>query len=70
MIDEERVREADDPGFVLFRATGEPAKGAFECSACGYGVVVTAALPACPMCAGTAWEESPWRPFGRSGGLL
>lgn len=70
MIEEERVGEVPGEDFVLFHASGEPAKGAFQCAECGYGVVVTGALPTCPMCAGTSWEEAPWRPFGRSGGPL
>ena len=49
--------------FVEFRATGEPAKGSFRCSECGYGVVVADRLPPCPMCGGAVWEESPWSPF-------
>lgn len=70
MTEEERVGEPPGGDFVLFHTSGEPAKGAFQCSECGYGVVVTDALPTCPMCSGTAWEEAPWRPFGRSAGLL
>jgi rubrerythrin len=31
----------------------------FRCPACGYGIVVSAALPsACPMCHATAWSPS------------
>jgi rubrerythrin len=31
----------------------------FRCPACGYGIVVSAALPsACPMCHATAWTPS------------
>jgi rubredoxin len=52
--------------YVQLRESGEPAKGSFRCSDCGYGVVVTAALPPCPMCGGVVWEESPWSPFTRS----
>jgi hypothetical protein len=30
----------------------------YRCSACGYGIVVSAALPsACPMCQATAWTQ-------------
>jgi rubrerythrin len=52
--------------YVGFLQAGQPAKGSFRCSDCGYGIVVTAGLPICPMCAGTAWEQSEWSPFGRS----
>lgn len=70
MIDEERVGEGPGDGFVPFRPAGEEARGAFQCSECGYGIVVTAALPACPMCGGAAWEESPGPPLGRTRGVL
>jgi rubrerythrin len=36
------------------------------CAGCGYGVVVTAEPERCPLCGGTDWDFSPWRPF--SGG--
>jgi hypothetical protein len=55
-----------DGEYVAFRESGEAAKGSFRCSDCGYGVVVTGALPTCPMCGGTVWEESAWSPFRRS----
>lgn len=67
VIEGEGVRDGaavDD--FVVFLGTGDRAKGSFRCADCGYGVTVTLALPACPMCAGTAWEESAWSPFGRA----
>jgi rubrerythrin len=31
----------------------------FWCSMCGYGVVVRAEPPACPMCRATSWVERP-----------
>jgi rubrerythrin len=46
-------------------ATGAAAEGEFRCRSCGYGVIVQRALPRCPMCGGTAWEQST-RPFGRA----
>jgi rubrerythrin len=55
--------EADD--YVHFWAEGDRAKGEFHCAECGYGVVVHSALPACPMCASTSWEQSAWSPFAR-----
>ena len=52
--------------FVEFRRTGDPVKGEFRCSGCGYGVAVYRRLPACPMCGGEEWEESAWTPLARS----
>ena len=50
---------------VLLRAAGEAAKGEFRCLGCGYGIVVTRELPACPMCRGQDWQPTDWRPFSR-----
>jgi rubrerythrin len=52
--------------YVEFRAAGDPAKGEFHCSECGYGVTIVRALPICPMCGGTSWEQTSWSPFGRA----
>lgn len=30
----------------------------FRCAACGYGISVSGALPACPMCRTTTWEPN------------
>jgi rubrerythrin len=62
-------RAASDE-YVEFRATGESVKGEFHCSACGYGVTIVRALPLCPMCGGSSWEQSTWSPFGRASKLL
>jgi rubrerythrin len=40
------------------------------CSGCGYGVVVTAEPERCPLCGGTDWDFSPWRPFSGGGELV
>jgi rubrerythrin len=56
--------ESDD--YVEFRAAGEIVKGEFHCAECGYGVTIVRALPLCPMCGGSFWEESSWSPFTRS----
>jgi hypothetical protein len=53
-------------GYVEFLATGARAKGEYHCSECGYGVTVFSVLPRCPMCGGSAWEQSAWSPFGRA----
>lgn len=52
--------------YVEFWATGQSAKGEFHCSDCGYGVTIVRALPPCPMCGCTSWEQSPWSPFKRA----
>ncbi len=59
-----------DDGYVEFWRSGEPAKGEYHCSACGYGVTVYRDLPVCPMCAGTAWEQTAWSPFTRAAATL
>ena len=55
-----------DGDFVELFQAGLPAKGEFHCAECGYGVTVHARLPTCPMCAGSAWQQSAWSPFSRS----
>jgi len=52
--------------YVEFWSAGQPVKGEFHCSECGYGVTIVRALPVCPMCGGTEWEQSPWSPFTRA----
>jgi hypothetical protein len=56
--------------FVEFRSAGEPVKGEFHCSECGYGVTIVRALPVCPMCGGSSWEQTTWSPFSRNETLL
>jgi rubrerythrin len=62
------VRVAPDE-YVEFLATGASVKGEFHCSECGYGVTIVRALPVCPMCRGTSWEQSAWSPFGKATSL-
>jgi hypothetical protein len=52
--------------YVELHAAGDRAKGEFRCSGCGYGVAISNALPACPMCGGAGWERAPWTPFARA----
>lgn len=52
--------------FVEFFAAGQSVKGEYHCSDCGYGVTIVRALPRCPMCGGTSWEQSAWSPFSRT----
>lgn len=53
-------------GAPRFRAAGSRAHGEFRCAECGYGVVVRALLPVCPMCRGRSWEDPATSPYGRS----
>lgn len=67
MIDETRAgSDGSADGYVEFYAAGDPAKGEFRCSGCGYGVAIASSLPQCPMCGGTSWERRPWSPFSRA----
>lgn len=45
--------------------SGSHAAGDFRCASCGYGIVFRGPLPHCPICRGSAWQESAWRPFSR-----
>jgi rubredoxin len=53
-------------GYIRFWSTGQPVKGEFHCSECGYGVTIYRELPLCPMCGGTAWEQAPWSPLAQA----
>jgi hypothetical protein len=59
------VRVAPDE-YVEFLVTGAVVKGEFHCSECGYGVTIVRALPVCPMCQGTSWEQAAWSPFRKA----
>ena len=65
MVQRLSVREADSD-YVEFWAAGSQAKGEFRCADCGYGAIVTAALPRCPMCGCESWEPTGWSPFSRA----
>ena len=52
--------------FVDFLTAGAHVKGEFHCAECGYGVTVYRALPVCPMCGGSQWEQSAWSPLTRA----
>jgi len=58
--------ERPPDGYVQFHASGERAKGEYECAECGYGVTVVSVLPRCPMCGGEGWEQTAWSPFRRA----
>jgi rubrerythrin len=56
----------DADGYVPFLDAGSEASGEFFCAECGYGVSVQATLPVCPMCGGTAWEQTVSSPLARA----
>ncbi len=58
--------DGETDGYVDFLASGARAKGEYHCSDCGYGVTVFSVLTRCPMCGGSAWEQSAWSPFRRA----
>ena len=66
MMGETGTSSARGDDYVEFRVTGEFVKGEFHCSECGYGVTIVRALPLCPMCGGTSWEQTSWHPFTHS----
>jgi hypothetical protein len=53
-------RRFDGPAVLV---TGRRAEGEFRCAECGYGVIVRAELPECPMCRGRIWEVPTDSPF-------
>jgi len=57
-------RTSDD--VVPSLEAGTPGKGQYRCAECGYGITIHDELPTCPMCAGTAWELTPWSPVGNA----
>ena len=64
MLDSSAGRATHDE-YVEFVSTGEPVKGEYHCTDCGYGVTVHRELPRCPMCGGRLWEQVDWSPFMR-----
>ena len=69
MVERLAVRELERD-YVEFWPAGTRAKGEFRCSDCGYGVIVTAGLPTCPMCGCDAWEQIDWSPFRRAAATI
>jgi hypothetical protein len=49
--------QLEDSGFADFAAAGTEISGDVRCADCGYGAVVHGALPRCPMCGGSVWEN-------------
>ena len=66
MADVQKATGTETDGYVEFWNSGESVKGEFHCAQCGYGVTVYRELPVCPMCAGTAWEQTAWSPMTRA----
>jgi rubrerythrin len=66
MTEGTKTSRATTDDYVEFWAAGQSVKGEFHCAECGYGVIILRALPRCPMCGGTSWEQSPWSPFKRT----
>jgi len=64
MTDEARSDRLEE--FVEFVRSGVAVVGEYHCAECGYGVTVHGALPACPMCSATSWEQAAWSPFSRA----
>ena len=48
-------------------ATSPHASSEFRCARCGYGIIVSGALPACPMCRTTNWDSTRYQEGRRSG---
>jgi rubrerythrin len=70
MMQETGMSRSPLDGYVEFRATGDTVKGEYHCSQCGYGVAIVRALPLCPMCGGSSWEQAAWSPFSRAASTL
>ncbi len=67
MADEAKESKGDRlDEYVVFHRTGVAVVGEYHCAGCGYGVTVHGALPACPMCSATTWEQAAWSPFTRA----
>ena len=66
MMGDSSISQVAPDEFVEFFAAGQSVKGEYHCSDCGYGVTIVRALPLCPMCGGTSWEQTPWSPFSRT----
>jgi hypothetical protein len=58
------VREQLGDGTLFEKDT--MTSGQYECVACGYGIVIHAVLPSCPMCHGELWTRARWNPLSRS----
>jgi rubrerythrin len=59
------VDESFGGDYVELLPAGASGKGEFCCTACGYGAILMATLPPCPMCGERLWERVAWRPFRR-----
>jgi hypothetical protein len=63
------VRETEDfevEGGMVAAGRGRKGKRAeYRCAGCGYGIIVYAQPPSCPMCRELRWESVEWRPFSQ-----
>ena len=58
MLDERGIVDATPTETVGASAVAPAAVSReYRCTACGYGAILRPALPICPMCGGTSWEE-------------
>jgi rubredoxin len=61
----ERTFDRTAAATVALAEAGARGSGEYRCAGCGYGIAIHDELPACPMCAGTAWEPLPPAPAAR-----
>jgi hypothetical protein len=63
------LREAENTevegGMVAAEGGRKGKRAEYRCAACGYGIVVYAQPPGCPICSETSWEHVEWRPFSQ-----
>jgi hypothetical protein len=65
VLDQGVTPGSEEGEYVELWEAGAAAAGQFHCADCGYGVTVQTRLPACPMCAGRAWERVAWSSVSR-----
>jgi rubrerythrin len=54
-----------EEGMVAAEGGRKGKRAEYRCAACGYGIVVYAQPPGCPICSETRWEHVEWRPFSQ-----
>jgi rubrerythrin len=54
-----------EEGMVAAEGGRKGKRAEYRCAACGYGIVVYAQPPGCPICSETSWEHVEWRPFSQ-----
>jgi len=59
-------RDSEVEGGMVAAGRGRKGKRAeYRCACCGYGIIVYAQPPSCPMCRELRWESVEWRPFSQ-----